>query len=279
MWVPAQGEAKAYLPLPETRSVVSSGTLACEAQIWTLSLTFADGAMVAGSDGTATLSVPRGDHHGEAVSYPGGVNITVPHDALEPLMAATRLTIRLPNGTDEVRFPLTGSRRAIGAVQALCTPREMPGANSIALTPYSSYLELARALRKNDISDFQLSTLAQPALRAGMLEVDPDHRLLFAELCGSTWYYGQSGCGLAGFAAIPGVDQAKPQGWKLVFESEGVFLYVDPETSVGGWPVLRTIPLKQGFDETRWVFNGESFEPQGIAAAIADEPESEGSSE
>ena len=279
MWIPAQGQAKAFMPVPDPGSRFTAGSLACDAQIWTMTLETDDPASIQAADGGVVLSFPRGDHEAESAAAPGAVLITVPHGALEPLMSSSRLTIRFAGGIDEVRFNLTGSRRAIGAAQALCTPREMPGANSVALTPYSSYLELARALRKDDIADFQLSTAANPTLRAGMVEIDADHRLLFAELCGSTWYYGQSGCGLMGFAAVPGADQSKPEGWKPVYESEGVFLFVDPTASNDGWPVLVSIPLKEGFEETRWAWDGEAYAVQDAVAPTPESVESEGSEE
>src|SRR5690606_16027505 len=110
---------------------------------------------------------------------------------------------------------------------------------------------------------------------------DAERRLLFAELCGSTWYYGISGCGLAGFAPVAGEDPETPQGWRLVYESEGVFLYLDPNTSVGGWPVLVSLPMKAGDEETRWLWNGDAYEAQAIQASapetVAEEEQGSGS--
>lgn len=271
-WSAIEGEARATLPAPERGSPFTGGAIACDAQVWTLTLTAEPGTTIGGADGTAVLSVPRGDFPGRSAAVGDGVGITVPHEALEPMMASNWLTVRFEGGEGESRFSLRGSRRAITAVDGLCTPREMPLFNSVALTPFSSYLELARRLRAADIADFTLSTSAQPTLRAGMVEIDgPGKRLLFSELCGSTWYYGVSGCGLAGFAPVADADPATPEGWRQVYESEGVFLYVDPKTSIGGWPVLVSLPRKSGDEETRWLWSGGAYSPQQPAAAVPEQ--------
>lgn len=267
-WTVVEGEARAVLPKPERGSPFTGGTLACSGQVWTMTLATEIGAFVSGASGTAVLSVPRGDFPAKSVAVPAGVEITVPHGALELLMASNRLTIRFEGGDSETRMPLAGSRRAITAVDAVCTPREMPLFNSVALTPFSSYLELARKLRQDDIRDFIDSTADIPTLKAGIVEIDgPERRLLFAELCGSTWYYGVSGCGLTGYAPVLGADPEKPEGWRLAYESEGVFLYVDPKTSVGGWPVLVSLPKRAGDEETRWVWTGEAYAISGTEIA------------
>jgi hypothetical protein len=280
-WMVVEGEARAVLPEPERGSPFTGGTLACSGQVWTMTLATQIGVFVNGATGTAVLSVPRGDFPAKSVAVPAGVEVTVPHIALEPLMASNRLTIRFEGGDSETRLPLAGSRRAITAVDAVCTPREMPLFNSVALTPFSSYLELARKLRRDDIRDFIDSTADMPTLKAGMIEIDAQKRLLFAELCGSTWYYGISGCGLTGYAPVAGADLATPEGWRLVYESEGVFLYVDPRTSTGGWPMLVSLPKRAGDDETRWVWTGEAYAIAGaeIAAPVEPEADAEGSTD
>lgn len=265
-WTAAEGEARAVMPAPERGSPFTGGTLSCAGQVWTMALTTGTEAPVPGADGTAVLSVPRGDFPASSTSVPAGVEIAVPHAALEPMMASNWLAIRFEGSDGRIRISLAGSRRAITAVDGACTPREMPLFNSVALTPYSSYLELARRLRRDDIADFVLSTATQPTLRAGMVDIDAGHRLLFAELCGSTWYYGVSGCGLAGYAPVAGADPDKPEGWRLVYESEGVFLYVDPGTSVGGWPVLVSLPKRSGDEETRWAWTDDAY------AILRDQP-------
>lgn len=274
-----QGEAVAVMPAPQRGSPFTGGRVECAGQVWTMVLSTEPGATVEGASGTAVLSFPRGNFPGPSSEVEGGVEITVPHAALEPLMASNLLTLRFEGGSSESRFPLAGSRRAITAADGHCTPREMPLFNSVALTPYSSYLELARRLRRDDIRDFELSTATQPTLRAGMVEIDQTRRLLFGELCGSTWYYGSSGCGLAGFAPVPGGDAETPEGWRTVYESEGVFLYVDPNESVDGWPVLVSLPRRAGDEETRWRWNGEAYAIHELEVAAPAEVASEDASD
>jgi len=259
VWAASEFEASITLPAPEPGSPVRGAVLSCAAQVWTLVLSLDTDALVAGADGTAVLAVPRETFEAPSKALPAGIEITVPHRALEPIKAATRLSITFEGGTDEIRFPLTGSRRAINAAEGLCTPRVMPLANSVPLTPYSSYLMLARKLRKSDIDDFVLSTTAEPKLRAGMVEIGEGRRLLFVELCGSTWYYGVSGCNLAGYAPVEGEDAAEPEGWRPVYETEGVFLYVDPNAATDGWPDLIAIAAKTGDEETRWRWTGGEY--------------------
>ncbi len=74
------------------------------------------------------------------------------------------------------------------------------------------------------------------------------------QLCGSSWYFGDSGCNVAGFA-----QQGADQEWKQVFDSEGVFLFDDPDHLVSGWPDLTAIPLKSGYDEYRWAWDGAAY--------------------
>jgi hypothetical protein len=278
-WTVVEGEVAALLPKPERGSPFTGGTLACSGQVWTMTLLTEPGAVVGGATGTAILSVPRGDFPAKSAAVAAGVEITVPHAALEPMMASNWLTISFEAGDSRTRIALSGSRRAITAVDGACTPREMPLFNSVALTPYSSYLELARKLRREDIRDFVDSTATSPTLRAGMVEIDADRRLLFAELCGSTWYYGVSGCGLAGFAPVAGGDPETTDGWRLVYESEGVFLYVDPKTSVDGWPVLVSLPRRAGDEETRWLWSADAYAMEDSVMAAPDVAEEAGSAD
>jgi hypothetical protein len=97
--------------------------------------------------------------------------------------------------------------------------------------------------------------LSQAGLRGWVRE---GRRLLVTELCGSAWYYGVSGCSMAGYAPVDGKDPGEPEGWRPVYESEGVFLYVDPDIVSDGWPGLIAIPAK-GDGETRWRWNGKRY--------------------
>jgi hypothetical protein len=258
-WVADEFEARITLPDPEPGSPVTGGTMSCAEQVWKLSLATTIDAIVAGANGTAEIGLFLGTFPAPSKAVPAGIEITVPKEVLEPLKRGTRLVVGFDGGTDEVRFRLAGSRRAITAAEALCSQRRMPVANSVPLTPYSSYLLLAKALRESDIADFATSTAAEPRLRAGMVEIGGGRRLLFTELCGSTWYYGNSGCSLIGYAPADGKDPQTPEGWRKVYDTEGVFLYVDPETSSGGWPDLLAYSATEAGEPARWTWNGSEY--------------------
>lgn len=266
IWAADAYEARVTLPDPEPGTPVTGGTMACAADAWTLTLATRAGATVAGADGTARIAVPLGTFEAPSKAVAGGIEIAVPRAALEPLMRSTRLTIGFVGGADEVRFPLAGSRRAITAAQTLCSRIDMPAANSVPLTPYSSYLLLTRDLRRSDIDDFVDSTGGTPRLRAGMVEIDAARRLLFSEMCGSTWYYGVTGCSLIGYAPVEGKDAEKPQGWRIVYETEGVYLYVDPDAAHEGWPDLLAYRADAPTQAMRWVWKERSYALEDEAA-------------
>lgn len=258
-WIADPIEARITLPAPEPGSPVTGGTLACALQVWKLSLATKIDAIVPGASGTAEIHLFLGTFEAPSKAVPAGIEIALPHELLEPLMRGSRMAIRFNGGADEIRFPLTGSRRAITAAEELCSQPHMPLENSVPLTAYSSYLLLARALRKSDITDFVMSTSAEPRIRAGMVEIGEGRRLLFTELCGSTWYYGSSGCNLTGFAPVEGKDPWKPEGWREVYETEGVYLYTDPASSHDGWPDLLAYSMPQPRDPVRWVWKDDAY--------------------
>lgn len=276
VWTADAHEARVTLPDPEPGLPVTGGTMACAAGAWTLALATRAGATVAGADGTARIVVPLGTFEAPSKTVAAGIEIAVPSAALEPLMRSTRLSIGFEGGAGEIRFPLAGSRRAITAAQALCGKVEMPLADSVPLTPFSSYLLLTRELRRSDIADFVMSTGGTPRLRAGMVEIGQGRRLLFSEMCGSTWYYGTSGCSLIGYAPVEGKDAARAEGWRIVYETEGVYLYVDPDAVHDGWPDLRAYRTDAPAEAIRWVWKdgGYALEDDeaeaGPAAAEAD---------
>jgi len=258
-WAHVEGEARAALPRPAPATDFISAELACEGQSWTLTLTPVEQADLSDLEGSMALLIGARRFEAEARAIDAKLALGVPYLAIEPLRSANRLVIEKPDATELLRFPLAGSRRAITAAEALCSPRELPSANRIELTPYSSYLKLARKLRRDDIADFRLSTSAEPTIRAGMLEWTPERRALFAELCGSSWYYGGSGCSIVGFIAESGGDPTEPKAWRLAYESEGAHLYADPDQISGGWPDLLAYPVRQG-DPLRYRWNGDAYQ-------------------
>lgn len=270
-WIADETRAFITLPDPEPGSPVTGGTMSCSEQAWTMTLTLEMGALVAGATGTAVFATYFGSVEARSELVSGAIEIGIPHELLEPLMRSSRVGISFVGGSDEIRLPLKGSRKAITVASRLCSRRVMPVANSIPLTPFSSYLMLARQLRASDIDDFALSTATEPKIRAGMVEIGAGRRLLFTELCGSTWYYGRSGCNLTGYAPVEGQDPATPEGWRIVYETEGVFLYTDPAASHDGWPDLIAYSMLDTNEQLRWVWDGGEYRLAGDVAQAAED--------
>ena len=254
-WVASEDEASANLPAARGSDAVMSATLSCAAQRWTLRLELSP--ETAPSEGAGLLDVD-GKRFELAFAVDGGAVATVvPRDALEPMQAGVRMAIDTSGALEQVLgdpvFALRGSRVAIDAVANRCTLRDMGSYAAVTFTPFSSYLTLVRELRRNDIDDFVVSTTAQPTLDAAMVEFGGERRVLFTRMCGSSWYFGTSGCNVNGYAP----DAAEP-GWRLVFDSENVHLHTDPRSDVDGWPDLATLPVGSQGMARLWRWNGAS---------------------
>lgn len=275
VWTAPDGQAYAMLPAPEPGTPVTGGVMLCDGQVWTLSLALEPDGSIAGADGNATLTARGQPFSVQSSLGNGSVDLNIPYEALEPMMAGVRLHIDFAAETRPVRFPLTGSRRAITAVEQGCSPRELPTENRIALLATSPHLELGRQLRSSDIRDFVISTNQLPDLRVAKLDLEGGRQLLFTEICGSSWYYGVSGCNVAGFARViadDGSSEPDPatvdlEGWRPVFESEGVHLYTEPGKLNDGWPELIAIPLKPGFPDKLWTWTGQRYSVEGTIQA------------
>ena len=237
-------EARAILPAPRGNSSITGATLSCTAQHWRLNLDVGEEAQA----GDATLTVDGRAFALSPIAEPQGLAFAVPRKAIEPLKAGLRLELALPQGEETdapvtANFSLRGSKIALNAAQERCTPRDMSAYTPVTFTPYSSYINLGRELRQDDIAAFRLSTASEPKLDVAMGEFGAEfgdkHRLLLTRLCGSSWYYGASGCNIAGFAP------ADDEGWEPVYDTENVLLYSDPKNVIDGWPDLVTLPASQ----------------------------------
>lgn len=226
-WAADEAQARAVLPPPRGETQVTGAVLSCAAQRWRLDVEMS-GEKPA-SDATLTVdgrAFPLG-------RMADGFSFAVPRSAIEPLKTGLRLELAL---ADEVAsFSLRGSKLAIAAAQERCTPRDMSAYAPLTFTPYSSYMNLGRELRQDDIAAFRQSTASEPKLDVAMAEFGDGRRALFTRLCGSSWYYGASGCNITGFAP-------QGEGWNEVYDTENVILHTDPKTVIDGWPDLVTLP-------------------------------------
>ena len=259
-WAADETEARAALPQPRDNAKVKGGVLSCEAQKWTLRLDVDEASGL--SNGEAEIHVDSRTFPVKVTAEQSAVTIPMPRDAMEPLKSGLRLVIDLRDELEEavgdVSFSLRGSRIAITAAEERCSLRDMSPYQAISFTPYSSYINLARELRKADIAAFAASTAAQPAVDAAMAEFGEGRRVLFTRLCGSSWYYGASGCNITGFApeAAPTANeepekQAEPV-WRVVYDTENVLIYTDPKATEGGWRDIVTLPVRGAGRIWRW---------------------------
>ena len=268
-WEPVAGEAAITLPDPLQAKGIAGASLRCAEQKWSLSLTLDPDAIARPGEMAAKLFVGAQVFEAVTKAENGGLSVPVAGLALAPLKAGTRAKVTI-EGTEpalEAVFPLRGSKVAIEAAEPFCSKRDMSGYERIGLTPYSSYLLEARELRKDEIRLFRKATTAEPVVSAAKSVMQDGRSLLFVELCGSSWYYGASGCNAAVFARLS--DAAE---WKQVYDAEGADLYLDSSALVDGWPNLIALPKKGGGDEVLWAWGGDGYAvSEGNAVATGPE--------
>jgi hypothetical protein len=255
-WEPVAGEAAITLPDPLQAKGIAGASLACAEQKWTLSLTPAPDATVRPGEMAARLFVGAQMFEVAAMAADGKLFVPVVSLAIAPMKAGTRAKITIGDAEPalEATFPLRGSKVAIETAEPFCSKRDMSGYERIGLTPYSSYLLEAKELRKDEIRLFRQATSSEPVVSATKSVMQDGRSLLFVELCGSTWYYGASGCNAAVFARLS--DAAE---WKQVYDAEGADFYLDTGALVDGWPNLITLPKKGGGDEVLWAWSDDGY--------------------
>lgn len=265
-WTADEREARASLPAPRGGGGIS-GALSCAAQRWTLTLETAQEALRAAYGAAATLMI---DSRGFDVAFSADGNLLtarIPSEAIEPLKSGLRLEIRPGDAADPAVFSLRGSNVAITTAQERCSPRDMSAYQAVTFTPYSSHINLARQLRADDIEAFAASTASQPQVSAAMVELGEGRRLLFTRLCGSSWYYGLSGCNITGFAPEAGGDadgeQDETGQWQAVYDTENVLLHLERRSLSLGWPDLVTLPVRGAGTGLVWRWDGRAYALKG----------------
>lgn len=263
-WTAHEAEASAALPVAGD----VSAALSCAAQRWTLALT-APGAPPP-DDGAALLVVDGRPFELAAAQEAGGLSMRLPREALDPLRNGLRMELSFAGSLAEafgtLAFSLRGSKLAIAAVEERCTLRDMSAFQAVSFTPFSSHLNLARELRAADIKAFELATASQPTVDVAMAELGEGRRILFTRLCGSSWYYGVSGCNVTGFAPLPSDaegDGEDAPSWRVVYDTESVALHLDPKTTSHGWPDIVTLPARGPGTGLVWRWDGRGYELKG----------------
>jgi hypothetical protein len=259
-WNVLEGQAIVTLPAPGGDSAIIAAKLACKEQKWSLMLAPAEGAPMV--SGPISIAVDKQSFAAQATPEAGEIRIPVSRKVLDLFKSGIRLTVQLSLEGEGTNFSLRGSRRAIEAAAPLCSPRDMSAYDNVAMSPESPDVALAAKLREPEIKAFRVATASEPVISAGDLRSEDGKRILFVQLCGSSWYFGRTNCNVAGFLEGEG-----PDDWRLVLDAEGAAFYADPKSLTGGWPDLLAV-TKTGPDLVwRWggeeyVFAGEAVDPE-----------------
>ena len=265
-WEEAGSGAVVILPLPQNAKGIASASLFCAEQRWSFFFRAEPGAVPSGWNGPAKITLGGAVFDGEALEARGSVSMALPADHLEALKHASRMVFAATDGTVAAGFSLSGSRAAIEAIAPRCSQVDMSAYTGIVLSETDPAIETAKILLADEARLFRAEIGKQPIHAAATIDLTEGRQLLFASLCGSTSYYGRSGCTLSGFASDgPG------SAWRQVYNKEGVLLHTDPGTSNGGWPNLVTLPLTGGAEPDHWAWNGTQYE--NVEALVAGDEE------
>ena len=254
-WAAIDGDAAAQLPPPTRTETVTAGKLACAEKRWRLDLTLSPGTV--GVDGPRYARLRIGSDRFELDADRNNliVSVGIPGHALPPLRSGIRANIVITGGSVDhrARFSLVGSRRTIDEIAPRCSNPDMSAYNTVVPGELNPETVLARELLRDEIKAFRAATRSAPAVAAAMQDVGDDRRLLFATLCGSSWYYGNSGCNMTVHA------QNGSREWMRVYETEGVAMHVDPKANFQGWPNL--VALTFDGEEVVWRWMDGEYQP------------------
>ncbi|WP_347970192.1 hypothetical protein [Foliimonas ilicis] len=254
-WQEAADGAVAILPAPIKSEGIIGGSLVCAGQQWSFRFRTEPASVLRGAHGPARLTVGKQSFSGEIIEQEGALDLAVPRDILEPLKQASALVLEAGEKSSiaSASFSLNGSRVAIETITPRCSPIDMKPYQSIVLGSDSDAANEVRLLLTDEAKLFREATEREPNITAAKLQADGGRLLLFASICGSTRYYGESGCNLTGYVS-------QGDDWKEVYNSEGMHLYSDPRHMNGGMPNLVTVELVDGMEAMHWIWNGEAYE-------------------
>ena len=270
-WEEAGSGAVAILPVPVKANSITGGSLVCAEQRWSLRLRTEERAASPGPV-QAKLTVDEEAFPVMAEQKPGLITVPIDYAMIEGLKSGTGLAISLGSeqGALAATFALRDSRKVLEAIAPRCSQVDMSAYEQVSLSETDPAVERARPLLNEETKLFREATSVTPKLAASHLDRGEGREMLFATLCGSSWYYGRTGCSLFGYVRPTPADE-----WQQAYNSEGMGLFIDPKTSNGGWPDLVTLERSGGVEPIRWKWNGSQYELRDPMVA-GEEPTSTG---
>lgn len=256
IWEEGGSGAVAILPEPRYPQGITGGSFFCSEQKWGFLFRTETGRTLPADGAEGGITV-RGELYPFAAEVsPGSVHAPVPFEMLEGLKSGTSMSVTIDKGETKLGavFNLNASRRVIEAIAPRCSQIDMSGYDRVTLSEMSLAVISAKPLLEEELKLFRQATGKQPVLAAEFVDAGPGRQLLFASICGSTAYYGDSGCNLTGFALT-----ADEPEWLEVYNTEGMHLFLDPNASNGGWPNLVTLPVVGGTEPTHWIWGGGRY--------------------
>jgi hypothetical protein len=257
-WVEAGSGAVAILPLPKPAKGIEGASFYCSQQSWAFLFRLAPEArLLPGNFEKARFTVIDQELELDAQIAPRSAKVSVPRGLLLELKEGTSMKVEIGAGEEAVgaTFNLRSSKLVLEAIAPRCSQIDMSAYRSVSLSQTDPAVPQATALLKEEIRLFREFTQKEPVVSTTVLEFPGDKRLLLASLCGSTNYFGDSGCSTTGWAA-DGADSI----WKLAYETEGVLLYTDLGEATDGWPNLVTLPVVGGTEPTHWAWAGDHYQ-------------------
>ena len=269
-WEEAGSGAVAILPVPVKATAITGGSLVCAEQRWSLRLR-TDGTASPGPV-SAKLTVDEESFPVVAEQEPGIITVPIDYEMVDGMKSGASLVISLGSrqGAPAATFALRDSRKVLEAIAPRCSQVDMSAFEQVSLSETDPAVERARPLLAEETKLFRDATSATPKLAVAHLDRGAGREMLFATLCGSSWYYGRTGCSLFGYVRPTPADE-----WREAYNSEGMGLFIDPGTSNGGWPDLVTLEHNGGVEPIHWKWNGSQYELRNPLVA-GDEPTSTG---